>query len=146
MQKVRANDIILVHYTGKYDNGEIFESTEDKAPVRFELGKGKLITGFEKGFVGLSIGQKQTLNIPFKDAYGPVNEKLFRTIHKSDLPKEVNLKIGEALVAQNANGQKHHVFIKAIDEMTITVDANHPLAGKDLIFEVEVVEIVFVKK
>ena len=142
MRKVKSNDTILVHYVGKYDNGEVFDTTPKDNPARFQLGAGKLIKGFEKGFLGLEVGEKKTLKVPFQDAYGPINEKLFHKIHKSDLPGSIDLKIGAALVAKNAEGKEHHVFIKSIEEMYIIVDANHPLAGKDLIFDIELVDIV----
>jgi FKBP-type peptidyl-prolyl cis-trans isomerase 2 len=141
MSKVKANDTVKVHYTGKLENGNIFDSSLEREPLEITLGKGMLIPGFEKSLLDMEVKEKKTVTIPQEEAYGPVQEELFQPIAKEALPEEIEPEIGMGLMATNADGSERQLRIVEVKEDHIVVDANHPLAGKDLIFELELVEI-----
>ena len=141
MSKVKANDTIQVHYTGKLTNGEIFDSTESRGPLKVTLGEGSLIPGFENGLVDMALNEKKTITIPKEEAYGEVREDLFQAIKKEELPETIKPEVGMGLVARGQDGSEQQLRVAEVNEDHIVVDANHPLAGQDLIFELEVVEI-----
>ncbi|MCE2613532.1 peptidylprolyl isomerase [Flavobacteriaceae bacterium D16] len=141
MSKVKANDTIQVHYTGKLTNGEVFDSTEARGPLKVTLGEGSLIPGFENGLVDMAINEKKTITIPKEEAYGEVREDLFQAIKNEELPETIKPEVGMGLVAQGQDGTERQLRVAEVNDDHIVVDANHPLAGQDLIFELEVVEI-----
>jgi FKBP-type peptidyl-prolyl cis-trans isomerase 2 len=141
MSKVKANDTVQVHYTGKLTNGEIFDSTESRGPLKVTLGEGSLIPGFENGLVDMALNEKKTITIPKEEAYGEVREDLFQAIKKEELPETIKPEVGMGLVARGQDGSEQQLRVAEVNEDHIVVDANHPLAGQDLIFELEVVEI-----
>lgn len=138
---VQNGNKVKVHYTGKLTTGETFDSSVDREPLEFTIGAKQMIAGFEKGVIGMTTGEKKTVNIPSDEAYGPVNNELLVEMPYEDQLKQMDVKIGTELPAQLANGNQIMVTVKEIRDTTILVDANHPLAGKDLIFDIEVVEI-----
>ncbi len=142
MSTVQANDTVKVHYTGKLTNGQIFDSSVDRDPLQVELGKGQLIPGFEQGLVNMKVNEQKTITIDQKDAYGPVSEQLFQKVNKSDLPKEITPEVGMNLVGTNPDGSQQQFRIAKVEDEFIVIDANHPLAGQDLIFDLQVVEIL----
>ena len=142
MSKAKEKDTVKVHYTGKLTNGEVFDSSLDRAPLEFTIGAGQLIEGFDKGVVGMEVKQTKTIEISAENAYGPVNEQLIQKLNKAQLPESIHPQVGQSLVATHKTGEKVELLIREIQEDHIVVDANHPLAGKDLIFEVELVEIL----
>ena len=142
MSQVKANDTVKVHYTGKLTNGQVFDSSLEREPLEFTLGQGMLIPGFENGILDMEVNQKKTLEIPSAEAYGDVKPELIQEVLKSELPAEIEPKVGMGLVSKTPDGREIPLVVSEIKEDSIMVDANHPLAGKDLIFEVELIEIV----
>lgn len=142
MSKVKANDTVRVHYTGKLTDGQIFDSSLQREPMEVALGQGQLIPGFEKGLIDMAVNEKKTITIDKKDAYGEVDESLFQKISKSQLPEDIKPEVGMGLVGSNAQGQQQQFRVAKVEENDIILDANHPLAGHDLVFDLEVVEIL----
>lgn len=142
MSKVKENDVVKVHYTGKLSNGQVFDSSLEREPLKVELGKGQLIHGFENGLIDMEVNQKKTIKIDKKEAYGEVNMDLFQKVPKDNLPESIEPKIGMDLVASRPDGSEQQLRVAEVNEDHIIVDANHPLAGQDLEFELELVEIV----
>lgn len=141
MSQVKQNDTVKVHYTGKLADGQVFDSSEGKEPIEFTLGQGKLIPGFEKGLVDMKVNEKKTITIPKEEAYGEPRAELIQEVPKSQLPEDITPEVGMGLVSRNPEGQEMNLVVADVKDETIVVDANHPLAGKDLIFDLEVVEI-----
>jgi FKBP-type peptidyl-prolyl cis-trans isomerase 2 len=142
MSQVKANDTVKVHYTGSITaNGEIFDSSLEREPLEFTIGQGMLIPGFENGVINMKVNEKKTINIPKEEAYGVVREELFQEVSKQELPPDLEPQVGMGLVSRGPNGQEHQLRVAQVNENSIVVDANHPLAGHDLTFEIEVVEI-----
>ena len=142
MATVKANDKVRVHYTGQLTTGEIFDTTVGFEPAEFELGQGMLLPKFEEALVGMAKGEKKSFEIGFEDAYGPVNKDIFYQVPKDVLPEDVELEVGGQLTARSEEGEERPVMIAEIGDDHIVVDANHPLAGRNLKFDVEIVEIV----
>ena len=141
MKKVETGDTIKVHYTGKLHDGSIFDSSlnEGREPLEVVLGETPLIQGFVDGLYGMTVGEKKTIEIEAENAYGQVMEQLISVVPKEQVPE--GIQVGEQLQAMTPNGQPINVTVTEVSDDTVTVDANHPLAGKDLIFELELVEI-----
>ncbi len=142
MAQVKSGDKIKVHYHGKLDDGETFDSSEGRDPLEFEVGSGMVIKGFDDGVTGMIVGEKKTINIPFAEAYGPVNPEMIIEMPKDRFPEDLELGIGMPLMMSDQQGQQFQVKIVEIKEEVVMLDANHHLAGKDLTFDLELVEIV----
>jgi FKBP-type peptidyl-prolyl cis-trans isomerase 2 len=142
MTQVKSGDKVKVHYHGKLTNGETFDSSEGRAPLEFEVGSGMVIKGFDDGVTGMSVGEKKTINIPADEAYGPRNTDMVIEMPKDRFPPDMELEIGMPLMMSDGSGQNFQVVVAEIKPESVTLDANHPLAGKDLIFDLELVEIV----
>jgi FKBP-type peptidyl-prolyl cis-trans isomerase 2 len=140
MKKVKIGDTVTVNYTGKLSDGSIFDSSlnEGREPLTAKLGEGQLIKGFENGLVDMSEGEKKIVEIPCADAYGEKIEGMTNEVPKSNLPEGV--KVGDTLQGFGPNGPILVTVVEINDE-TVTIDANHPLAGKDLVFELELLGI-----
>ncbi len=130
---------VKVHYTGKLNNNNIFDTSKDKEPLEFTVGEGQLIPGFENGVMGLNTGDKKTIELEPEQAYGQVRDELINEVPMEKLPEGV--KEGQMLQAQTDQGAMN-VMVTEVKEKTAMVDANHPLAGKKLIFDLEVVEVM----
>lgn len=141
MSTIKDGDTVSVHYTGTLASGEVFDSSIEHDPLKFTLGKGQLIPGFEHAIMGLSVGEKATTNIPSKEAYGEHNSEMVIEVPMNQLPPELDAQVGMQLQLNQPDGQTIPVQITHIEGETVTIDANHPLAGRDLIFDIEVVEI-----
>lgn len=141
MSKVKDGDTVKVHYTGTLQDGEVFDSSEGREPLEFTLGQGQLIPGFENAVTGLGKGESTTVDIPSKEAYGELREDLVISVPKDQLPDEVEPQIGMQLQVNQPDGQPIPVRITEVGDENLTLDANHPLAGKDLTFKIELVEI-----
>lgn len=142
MAKVKTGDTVKVHYTGKLDNGDVFDSSVGADPLQFTIGGKQMIPAFEEAMVDMEIGEKKTIEIPADGAYGQRNDEMVQTVEREMLPAEIELKVGLQLTAQDPNGQPFVVTIAKFDDENVTLDGNHPLAGEDLTFDVELVEIV----
>jgi len=136
---IKEGSKVKVHYTGKLESNEVFDTSNDKEPLEFTVGEGQLIPGFEKGVMGMNTGDKKTINIKPNEAYGEIREDLLNEVEKERIPQGVTA--GQTLQAQTPNGPVN-VLVKEVKENSVVIDANHPLAGKNLIFELEVVEVV----
>lgn len=141
MQQVKKGDKVKVHYHGKLTSGETFDSSAGREPLAFEVGGGMVIPGFDEGVTGMTVGEKRTINIPFMEAYGPVNPEMIIDMPKERFPADMELEIGMPLVMSDGQGQQFQVTITELKETSVMLDANHPLAGKDLVFDLELVEI-----
>lgn len=142
MQQVKSGDKVKVHYHGKLNNGETFDSSAGREPLEFEVGSGMVIKGFDAGVTGMKVGEKKTINIPVNEAYGPQNPDMLFEYPKAQFPSEMQLEAGMQLMMSNASGEQFEVRIEEIKENAVVLNANHPLAGEELIFDLELVEIV----
>jgi len=141
MIQVKENNTVKVHYIGKLSDGQVFDSSEGKEPLEFTLGQGKLIPGFEKGLMDMKLNEKKTIAVSKEEAYGEPQEGLIQEVQKTQLPPDMTPEVGMGLISKSEDGQEMNLVIVEVKEETIIIDGNHPLAGKDLIFDLEVVEI-----
>jgi len=142
MQQVKTGDTVRVHYHGRLENGDTFDKSEGKAPLEFKVGTGSVIKGFDNGVLDMKVGEKKTLNIPVEEAYGPKSDELIMEFPKANIPADLNPEVGMELQMSNPQGQVFPVRVAAVGAEFITLDANHPLAGEPLVFDIELVEIV----
>ena len=141
MAQVKAGDLVRVHYTGKLTNGEQFDSSVGREPLEYTVGAGQMIKGFDDALPGMAIGQKKTINIPAADAYGEKNDDAIIEFPKENVPADMKLEPGMQLTLSNQQGQPVPVVVVDVKEDVIILDANHFLAGKELVFDIELVEI-----
>ncbi len=141
MSQVKENDTVKVHYTGKLSNGQVFDSSLEREPLEITLGQGMLIPGFENGIMSMALNEKKTINIPVAEAYGDVKQELFYDVKKEQLPQDMAPEVGMGLASKDADGKEVQFRIAEVKEDHIIVDANHPLAGQDLTFDLELLEI-----
>jgi FKBP-type peptidyl-prolyl cis-trans isomerase 2 len=141
MQQVKKGDTVKVHYHGKLTNGTTFDSSEGREPLEFEVGSGMVIPGFDLGVTGMTVGEKKTIHIPADEAYGPKQEEMIMEFPKDRFPEDMVPEIGMQLNMSNGQGQNFPVVIAEIREEVVILDANHPLAGEDLIFDLELMNI-----
>lgn len=141
MSKAKNGDVVKVHYTGKLEDGSVFDSSLERDPLQFTLGAGQMIKGFEAAVLGMEIGEEKVARLSPADAYGEVNENMIFPIKKANIPNEIQIAMGMQLNAQTNQGQPIQVTVVDIQDDQIMVDANHPLAGKELIFELKLVEV-----
>ena len=143
MAQAKVGDKISVHYTGKLTDGTLFDSSAEREPLEFEIGSGMVIKGFDEGVTGMIVGEKKTVHIPVAEAYGDMNPDYMAVFNKAEIPSDIPYKVGMQLnMHQDGSGQVMPVTVVEVTDITITLDANHPLAGKDLIFDLELVAIV----
>jgi peptidylprolyl isomerase len=142
MQQAQQGDKVKVHYHGTLRTGEIFDSSNGREPLEFTVGSGQVIKGFDEGVKGMSVGEKKKVEIPVQDAYGEKSQDLIIEFPKEQFPADMNPEVGQQLMMSNGSGQSFPVTIQEIKEDSVLLDANHPLAGQDLIFDLELVEIV----
>jgi peptidylprolyl isomerase len=142
MTEAKQGDTVKVHYTGALADGTVFDSSQGREPLQFEVGKGQVIPGFEQAVVGLEEGESTKVEIAPEQAYGERRDELVLTVQRSRLPEGMDPKVGEQLRMSQPNGQAVVVSVTGVTEESVTLDANHPLAGKELHFELELVEIV----
>lgn len=140
MEEVRSGDTVRVHYTGRLDDGTVFDSSRGRDPLRFEVGSGQVIRGFDDAVSGMRAGEEKTVTIPARAAYGDPREELVFTVPRDRLPPEIDARSGQQLQMQQG-GETAVVTVRDVSDDEITLDANHPLAGRDLTFDLELVEI-----
>ena len=141
MAEVKTGDVVKVHYTGKLANGEQFDSSTGREPLEFTVGAGQMIAGFDAALPGMNVGDKKTINIAAKDGYGETDETAIIEFPKENVPVDMKLEIGQQLTLSNEQGQPFPVVVKEVKEDIVILDANHFLAGKELVFDIELVEI-----
>jgi FKBP-type peptidyl-prolyl cis-trans isomerase 2 len=140
-QEVKAGDTVQVHYHGRLSDGTTFDSSEGRTPLEFEVGSGMVIKGFDDGVMGMTVGQKKTIEIPVEDAYGPRDPQAIIEFPIDRFPPEVQPELGMQLAMNNGQGQQIPVVIVDVKDDIVVLDANHQLAGQDLIFDLELVDI-----
>lgn len=141
MSQAKIGDTVKVHYTGKLDDDEVFDSSVEREPLQVTLGQKQVIQGFEAGLIDMSVGDKKSVIIEPGEGYGPRREELVANIEKKQFPNDLELSIGQKLQVPQPEGQPVVVTVTEINDETVTLDANHPLAGKTLTFDLELVEI-----
>jgi peptidylprolyl isomerase len=141
MAQAKHGDTVKVHYTGKLDDGTVFDSSAEREPLEFTIGQGNIIPGFEQAVVGMNLGDSKTEVIPIERAYGPYLEEMVVTIDRQQMPADMDPEIGQQLQIQQPDGQVIPVVITEISGSAVTLDANHPLAGEALTFDIQLVEI-----
>lgn len=141
MSKAKKGDTVNVHYKGTLIDGSVFDTSEGREPLKFVIGQNQLIPAFEEAVSGLSVGESITVNIAAVDAYGPRRDDLILKVEKKQFPPEISPEVGQQLQIPQQNGQTVLVIVTDITETDVTLDANHPLAGQDLTFNIELVSI-----
>ena len=150
MAQAKQGDRVKVHYTGKLDDGTVFDSSEcadddcgcGHGPMEFTIGAGEVIPGFDQGVVGLAVGEAKTIHIPVDEAYGERIEEMVAVVPRSDLPPDMDPQVGQQLEVTQEDGQVFQVMVVDSNAEAITIDANHPLAGQALNFDIKLVEIL----
>lgn len=142
MQQAKSGDKVKVHYHGRLTTGETFDSSQGREPLEFEIGGGMVIKGFDDGVAGMAVGEKKTINIPVHEAYGERQEEMMVEFPLNQFPPDMKPEVGMPLTMTTAQGYPVQVVITEIKEESVILDANHPLAGKELVFDLELVEIV----
>lgn len=141
MTTVKTGDTVRIHYTGTLRDGSRFDSSEGREPLEFTVGSGQIIPGLDVAIPGMAVGDSKTVEVPCDQAYGPVNPDARQSIPREGIPDDIPLDPGTQLQMQTPQGQVVPVTVVEADEATVTLDANHPLAGQDLIFAIELVAI-----
>lgn len=142
MRQAKYGDTVKVHYTGKLNDGTIFDSSEDREPLQFTIGNGQIIPSFEQSVVGMNLGELKTISIKSEDAYGRHNDEMVGVVDRDQFPPDVEPKIGQQFKVRSVDGQTSVVTVTDVSGSDVTLDANHPLAGKDLTFDIKLIEIV----
>ena len=142
MAKAKNGDTVKIHYTGKLEDGTVFDTSSDREPIQFTIGSSQVIAGLEKAVVGMNLGESKTSKITADQAYGPHRKEMLIEVERNEIPDDINLEVGQHLQIPQQNRRSIIVKVADISEEKVTLDANHPLAGKDLTFDIELVEIV----
>jgi len=141
MSQAKSGDTVHVHYSGKLEDGSVFDTSDGRDPLTFQLGKGMVVPGFETAVTGMEVGEKKTVNFPSDEAYGPRLAQLVFTVPRENLPEGYDPQEGEMLAMETKDGRQMNVVVVRSDDTSVQLDANHPLAGEDLTFDVELVAI-----
>jgi peptidylprolyl isomerase len=141
MRQAKTGDTVKVHYTGRLSDGSVFDTSENREPLEFILGGGRLIAGFDEAVVGMSADESKTVMLTTEKAYGPYNQEMVMVVDRTRMPSDVKPEVGQNFQIPGPNGNTLFVIVKDVSDATVTFDANHPLAGKDLTFDIQLVEI-----
>lgn len=142
MPQAKPGDTVKVHYTGKLDDGTVFDTSAEREPLEFTVGDGQVIPGFEQAVVGMNPGDSKTAKIPADEAYGPHRAEMVLQVGRDQFPPNIEPEVEQQLQIRQPDGQSFVVTVTDISETDVTLDANHPLAGEDLTFDIKLVEIV----
>ena len=141
MTQARTGDTVRIHYTGRFPDGVAFDSSSEGEPLEFQLGAGQIIEGLDEAVTGMSVGESSTVSVPQEKAYGPHQAEAVRTIPRETIPSHIPLEPGLRLQAERPDGATIGLTVLEVGDSEVTVDANHPLAGRDLVFDIELVEV-----
>ena len=141
MVQAQLGDTVKVHYTGKLGDGTVFDSSAERDPLEFSVGEGRVIAGFEEAVVGMSPGESKSANIPADRAYGPYRQEMVMVVDRQQIPADVSVNVGQQLQIRQKSGEAIPVIVTDVSDSKVTLDANHPLAGRDLTFDIRLVEI-----
>lgn len=141
MTQAKSGDTVRIHYSGTLNDGTQFDSSRGREPLEFGIGQGQVIPGFEKAVEGMAVGDSKSFTIPPEEAYGQHREELVQDVPKTALPPDLTPTVGMQLQGRSGDGQSMNLVVTKVMDETITVDGNHPLAGQDLNFDIELVEI-----
>ncbi len=141
MSQAKTGDTVRIHYTGTLTDGTRFDTSSGRDPLEFKLGEGQIIPGLEREIAGMAVGDRKTVTVASDEAYGPHRDEAVHDVERAQIPDEIDLEVGAELEATDQGGRRMRLRVVALNEETVTLDANHPLAGQDLVFEVELVEI-----
>ena len=142
MAQAKRGDTVRVHYTGRLEDGTVFDTSRNRNPLQFTLGNGQVIAGVENAITGMNIGESKTTVISMEQAYGPRRDDMIVTVKRDQLPSDLDAKVGQRLELTQVDNQTILVTVAHVTETSLTLDANHPLAGKTLTFDIELVGIV----
>lgn len=142
MAIAKTGDTVRVHYTGKLEDGSVFDSSADRDPLEFTIGAGHVIAGFEQAVTGLATGDTVSATIPPEQGYGPRREEMMAVIPRDRLPEDIEPAVGQRISVQQQDGRQLVVAIARVDKDTVTIDANHELAGRTLMFDLELVDVL----
>lgn len=142
MSEAKTGDTVRIHYTGTLTDGSEFDSSAGRDPLEFTIGSGQIIPGLEKEIEGMKVGDRNTVTVAADEAYGPHRPEGVQEVPRSNIPETIDLAVGTQLQGMTPDGRQMNLTVIELSDETVTLDANHPLAGKDLVFEVELVEIV----
>lgn len=141
MKEAQVGDVVSVHYTGKLNNGEVFDSSRDRDPMEFTLGQEELLAGFEDGVVGMKPGESRSVTLEPENAFGDRREDLLLKLPKKEFPQNITPSVGLQLKLSNASGNEMTVVVTKVGEESVTLDGNHPLSGQTVVFDIELLEI-----
>ena len=141
MVQAKNGDTVKVHYTGKLEDGTVFDSSENQEPLEFTIGEGRIIPGFERVVVGMSPGESKTEKVSADQAFGPYREELVLEVDRQQIPVDVNLEVGKRLQFSHANGRATQALVTDVSKSKVTLDTNHPLARSNLVFDIQLLEI-----
>jgi len=141
MAQAKAGDRVKINFTGKLEDGSVFANTANSEPLEFKLGEGKLIPGVENAVEGMNVGESKTVKVPPEQAYGQCHDELVEVVGRDKFPKDAEPQVGQQFEVPQQEGQPMVVRVVDVSEQTVTLDGNHPLAGRDLTFELELLEI-----
>ncbi len=142
MAQAQIGDTVQVHYTGTLEDGTVFDTSINRAPLQFTIGDGQIIPGFEQAVIGMNPGESKTTKVPADKAYGPHYEEMVLVVDRDQFPEHLKPEVGQQLQMRQPDGQTIVVAVTDVSESSVTLDANHPLAGKDLTFDIQLIEIV----
>ena len=142
VQAAKAGDTVKIHYVGTLDDGSVFDSSREREPFQFKLGSGQVIPGFDAGVTGMVVGEKKTIKIPADQAYGAAKDDLIIVKPVSEFKDDGVPDIGQRMRTSTSDGRTIMAVVKEVNDSTVTLDGNHPMAGKDLTFELELLEII----
>ena len=138
----KPGDAVAVHYTGKLDDGTVFDTSKNRAPLQFVVGERRVIPGFDRAVTGMSPGETKIADVPAEEAYGPRRPELVMDFPRDRVPPDIAAEVGQKLQVQTHDGQAIPAVVIETSDSSITLDANHPLAGRDLTFEIELVDVI----
>jgi peptidylprolyl isomerase len=141
MAQAKKGDSVKIHYTGRLEDGTVFDTSRERDPLEFTLGTGMVIPGFDEAVEGMAVGDEKTAEVPSEEAYGPRRDDLMISVPPDQFPDDLDPEVGQQLQMQTGDGQTFVASVAQVEDDAVVLDANHPLAGKDLTFDIELVEI-----